>query len=303
MPIDPVDIFFPMEEQMGMRPELVEERRQEIIDTMGLDYHPVIQYFYWLSAVLRGDFGISMESRLPVLTHIRGPMVNTIVMNLISMFIVFLICIPVGVRSAVRRGKFFDNTALVTSMVGISIPPFLLSLILIVFLAVLLPWNIFPMFGMASAMPPESGTLAWYLDRLRFMALPLTALVLSSMAGLIRYIRSAMIDALNMDCVRTARSKGLAEKTVVYVHAFRNALIPVITVMGGWFILLFSGSMAIEMTFQWQGMGQIMLNALNNNDVGVQMAMGVFYSLITYIVILMLDIIYVFVDPRIRIEG
>jgi len=302
-PGDPVDIFFPIEEQIGMRPELVQQRRQEIIDTMGLDHPHVIQYFYWLAAVFRGNFGFSMESRRPVLEHIRDPMINTIVMNVISMIIVFAITIPVGVRSAVKRGKFFDNTALVTSMVGISIPAFLLSLLLIVFLSILLPWNIFPMFGMASISPPESGTLAWYLDRLRYMALPLMALVFTSMAGMIRYVRSAMIDALGMDCVRTARSKGLSEKVVVYVHAFRNALIPVITIMGGWFIMLFGGSMAIEIAFQWQGMGVIMLNALNNNDIGVQMAMGVFYALVAYIVILLLDIIYVMVDPRIRLEG
>jgi len=302
MPMDPVEIFLPLEAQMAMLPEQMAVARQEIIDTMALDSHHVVQYFYWLAAVFDGNFGISMETRLPVLEHIRSPMINTIVMNILNLTIVFAIAIPVGVMSAIKRGKMFDNTALVTSMIGISIPGFLLGLILIVFLVIVPPWDIFPMFGMASLMPPPEGTIAWYLDRLRFMALPLTALVLTSLAGLIRYIRSAMIDALNMDCVRTARAKGLAEKTVIYIHAFRNALIPIVTVMAAFFVAIFGGSMVIEITFGWQGMGLIMFNALNRQDIAVLMAMNVFYALIAYVGILVLDIVYVLVDPRIRFE-
>jgi peptide/nickel transport system permease protein len=302
MPRDPVEIFLPLEMQMTLLPEELAIRRAEIIETMGLDQPHVIQYFYWLAAIFDGNFGISMETRLPVLEHIRSPMANTIVINILNLIIVFAITIPVGVYCAVKRGKFFDNAALVISMIGLSIPGFLFGLILIVLLAILLPWDIFPMFGMASIMPPEAGTLAWYADRLRFMALPLLALVLTSLAGLIRYIRSAMIDALNMDCVRTARAKGLKEKTVIYSHAFRNALIPVITVMAGWFVGIFGGSIVIEMTFQWQGMGLTMINALNRADIAVLMLMNVFYALIAFTGILILDIIYVIIDPRIRYE-
>ena len=302
MPGDPVEIFLPIEAQGGMQPAELAAARQEIIDTMALDEPHVVQYFYWLAAVFRGNFGISMETRLPVLEHIREPMANTILMNILNLIIVFAITIPVGVYSAIKRGKTFDNVALVTSMVGISIPGFLFGLLLIVFLVILPPWDIFPMFGMASVIPPPEGTLAWYLDRLRFMALPLITIVLVSLAGMIRFVRSAMIDALNMDCVRTARAKGLVEKTVIYTHAFRNALVPIITVMAGFFIGVFGGSMIIEMTFQWQGMGLIMINALNRRDIGVLMTMNVFYALISYVGILVLDIAYVIVDPRIRYD-
>lgn len=302
MPGDPVDIFLPPEMAAGMEPELVAMMRAEIMETMGLDRHNVIQYFYWLRAVSRGDFGISMETRRPVLDHIRSPMANTIVINIFTMILVFAITIPLGVRSAIKRGSLFDNTALVGSMIGLSIPNFLFGLLLIVFLVIIPPWDIFPMFGMASVMPPPSGTPAWYLDRLRHMALPLLALVLVTLAGMTRFVRSAMIDALNMDCVRTARAKGLGEKTVIYMHAFRNALIPIITVMGAFLITLFSGSMAIEITFQWQGMGWVMLTALNMRDIGVLVAMNVFYALIAFTAILILDIMYVLVDPRIRFE-
>jgi len=302
MPGDPVELFLPLEAQMAMQPEQVVIARQEIIDTMGLDRHHVIQYFYWLAAMFNRDFGISMETRLPVLDHIRAPMANTLVMNIFNLIFVFAITVPVGVYCAIKRGKLFDNSALVASMIGLSIPGFLFGLILIVFLVIVPPWNIFPMFGMASVMPPPEGTLAWYLDRLRFMALPLIALVLSSLAGLIRFIRSAMIDALNMDCIRTARAKGLSEKTVIYIHAFRNSLIPIVTVMAGSFIAIFSGSLAIEATFQWQGMGLIMINALQRQDIAVLMTMNLFYALIAFTGILVLDIVYVLIDPRIRFQ-
>jgi len=300
MPGDPVDIWLPPEMALTMELEEFNLRRQEIIDTMGLDQPNVVQYFYWLAATIQGDFGISMESRRPVIDHIRAPFTNTVVINIFAMILIFAITVPVGVYSAIKRGKLFDNAALVSSMIGLSIPNFLFGLILIVLLVVVAPWDIFPMFGMASLMPPDRGTAAWYLDRLRHMSLPLMTLVLVGLAGLIRFIRSAMIDALNMDCVRTARAKGLAEKTVIYTHAFRNALIPIITIMGGTVIGLFSGSMIIELTFQWQGMGVIMINALNMRDIAVQMAMLTFYALVSFTGILLLDIIYVIVDPRIR---
>jgi len=134
------------------------------------------------------------------------------------------------------------------------------------------------------------------------MALPLMTMVLTSLAGLIRFVRSAMIDALNQDFIRTARAKGLKEKTVIFVHAFRNALVPVITVMTGWFIAIFSGSMVIERTFLWNGMGDVMLSAISNRDMGVLMAMSVFYSLIAFVGLLIMDIAYVIADPRIRFE-
>jgi len=300
VPGDPVDMFLPPEMAMGMQPEHLVIARQEIITTMGLDQNHFIQYFYWLAAMFRGDFGTSMETRMPVLDHVRAPMANTIVMSILNLVLVFLITIPAGVYCAVRRGKFFDNAALVSTMIGLSIPGFLVGLIMIVLFALVFP--ILPPFGMASVMPPPEGTMAWYLDRLRFMALPLFALTFTSLAGMIRYVRSSMIDALNMDCVRTARAKGVAEKAVIYIHAFRNALIPIVTVMTAWFVGIFSGSFVIEVTFQWQGMGQIMMNALNLRDISVQMAMSVFYALIAFVGILVLDIVYVIIDPRIRFK-
>jgi peptide/nickel transport system permease protein len=299
-PGDPVDMFLPPEVQMAMERDELEMARAELIETMGLDQPHVIQYFYWLAAMFRGDFGMSIQSRISVIDHVRGPMANTIVINIINMVIIFSITIPVGVYSAIKRGKTFDNVALVGSVIGFAIPGFLFALLVIVFLVILPPWNFFPMFGMASVIPPPAGTWAWYADRLRHMALPLLSMVLMGMAGLIRFTRSAMIDALNMDCIRTARAKGLSEKVVIYVHAFRNALIPIITITAGTFVGIFGGSIIIETIFAWQGMGHVMITALNVRDIGVLMAMNVFYALISFTAILVLDILYAVVDPRIR---
>jgi peptide/nickel transport system permease protein len=227
-------------------------------------------------------------------------MFNTVVINVFNLILVFAITIPAGIYCAIKRGKLFDNSALVFSMFGLSIPNFLFGLILIVLFAVFIP--ILPLFGMQSAMPPPQGTMAYYLDRMRYMALPLATMVLTSLAGLIRFVRSAMIDALNMDYVRTARAKGLSEKVVVYVHAFRNALIPIITVTIGFFIGIFGGAMVIEQTFAWNGMGRVMLAAINMRDIGVLMAMSVFYSLIAFVGLLIMDIAYTIADPRIRFQ-
>jgi len=172
--------------------------------------------------------------------------------------------------------------------------------LLILVFAIILQW--LPINGMHSPMPPDDGTLAWYLDRLRFMALPLMTLVLSGMAGMMRFVRASMIDALNMDCIRTARSKGLGGKVIVFSHAFRNALIPVITIMTGFVITIFGGSVIIERTFAWNGMGNIMLTALSNQDWAVVMSMNVFYALISFIALLFMDIAYAIADPRIRFE-
>ena len=300
MPGDPVDIFLPPEVTSGMDPAQVRIQQAQIREEMGLDRNHVIQYVFWLRAMFQGDFGISMDTRLPVLDHVRAPMTNTIVLNILNIIIVFSVSIPVGIYCAIKRGKLFDNFSLVGSMIGFSMPGFLFALILIFIFAIWL--GVLPMFGMASTFPPPAGTIAWYVDRLRHIILPLSVIALTSIASMIRFVRSAMLDALSMDCVRTARAKGLSEKTVIYVHAFRNALIPIVTVFGGFFIGIFSGAMAVEIAFQWQGMGQIMLVALNTRDIAVLMAMNIFYAFIAFLVIMILDLVYVLVDPRIRVN-
>ena len=269
-------------------------------EIMGLDEPPVSRFFIWIGNMLTGNFGYSFFWRQPVLDVIATPMRWTMAMNIMVMMLVFLITIPTGIYAAIKRGRLFDNGALVFTMVGFSFPGFLFGLILILVFAVFL--QVLPINGMHSPIQPDAGTLAWYLDRLRFMALPMMSLVLMGMAGMMRFVRASMIDALNMDCIRTARSKGLASKVVVYSHAFRNALIPIITIMTAWFIGIFGGSVIIERTFGWNGMGNIMLTAISNQDWAVVMSMQVFYALIAFIALFFMDLAYAIVDPRIRFE-
>jgi len=301
MPGDPVDIHLPPEIAITMLPHEVEERRASIIRDFGLDQPLPVQYFRWLGNMMQGELGLSITTREPVMDVVRAPMFNTIIMSIMNLILVFAITIPTGIYCAIKRGKIFDNSALGFSMIGLSVPNFIFGLILIVIFSVFLGW--LPISGMRSAMPAgEPGSFAYIMDRLRFMILPLATMTLVSLAGLIRFIRSAMIDSLSMDFIRTARAKGLAEKTVIYSHAFRNALILIITIMTGWFIGIFSGSLIIEQTFGWHGMGWLMLTALNTRDMAVLMAMSVFYTLVAFIGLLMMDIAYVIADPRVRME-
>jgi len=294
----------------GLEGDFTPEQWQEQIDTinrmLGLDRPMWYQFFAWMREMFLGNFGYTFPGRIPVVEAVRTPMINTVIMNIMVMIIVFAITIPVGIRAAIKRGKLFDNGTLFFTTIGFSFPNFLFGLLLIIIFSVFLGW--LPTGGMQNPMSPiwmADGTWTtwdWILDRARYMALPMLTLVLVGMAGLVRFIRSAMIDALSQDFVRTARSKGLAEKTVIYSHAFRNALVPVVTIMAMFFIGIFGGSMVVERVFNWNGMGVLMLDALGSRDIATLKALSVFYSLVAFIGLLLLDIVYVLIDPRIRFE-
>ena len=305
MPGDPALMF--LEGAQGdMTPQEFEEAIQRIREMLGLDQSYIHQYFAWIGQMLQGNFGYNFPFRVPVLEAIRTPMLNTIVMNIFVLIIVFAITIPMGIYAAIKRGKLFDNGALFFTTIGFSFPNFLFGLLMIIIFNVWLGW--LPTGGMRDPMAQiwlEDGTWTQWdalLDRAKYMILPILTLVLVGMAGLMRFVRSAMIDALNQDYIRTARSKGLAEKTVIYSHAFRNALVPIVTVTAGWFIGIFGGSVLVERVFSWNGMGIVMIDALGQRDVATLKAMTVFYSLISFVGLLVVDIVYVLVDPRIRFE-
>jgi peptide/nickel transport system permease protein len=274
--------------------------RERLYAELGLDRPMPVQFFIWIGQIFRGEFGYSMTHRVSVMDAIRIPMASTILMNILNLILVFAITIPVGVYAAIKRGKLFDNGALFASLIGFSFPGFLFGILMILIFAVFLNW--LPTGGMASPIPIEPWTWEWIADRARYMILPLLTLVLMSTATLMRIVRSSMIDSLTMDFVRTARAKGLAEKVVIFSHAFRNALIPIITVMTGWFIGIFSGTVVIERTFNWNGMGDVMMSALTQSDLAILKAVNLFYALIAFIALLAMDIVYTIVDPRIRFD-
>ncbi|HOE85004.1 MAG TPA: ABC transporter permease [Sphaerochaeta sp.] len=283
----------------SMKPEEYEARYQDAVRRLGLDKPVVIQYFTWLFNTIKGDFGYSLTYKMPVRQMIGVPMKNTIMLNVWSLIPVFLITIPLGIATAVRRGSRFDNAVQVITIIGYSLPFFVIALLFIFLFAVKIP--IFPISGVQT--PALKGTpTRMFLDKLYHMALPLSVMVFTSLGGLTRYVRATMIEALRMDYIRTARAKGLTEKVVIYSHAFRNALIPFITIMTGWFISIFSGSVVIERTFLWNGMGKVIIDALNQQDFAVSLAMVMFYLILSLIGNLLMDLSYGLADPRVKLS-
>jgi len=283
----------------NMKPAEYEALYRDAVKKLGLDKPLVIQYFTWLFNTLRGDFGYSLTYKMPVRQMIGVPMKNTIMLNVWSLIPVFAITIPLGIATAVRRNTRFDSTVQVVTIIGYSLPFFVIALLFIFLFAVKLP--IFPISGVQT--PGLRGTPGrMFLDKLYHMALPLAVMVFTSLGGLTRYVRATMIEALGMDYIRTARAKGLTEKVVIYSHAFRNALIPFITIMTGWFISIFSGSVVIERTFLWNGMGKVIIDALNQQDFAVSLAMVMFYLVLSLVGNLLMDLSYGLADPRVKLN-
>lgn len=299
MPGDPVMRM--MEGRMeGLTPEQFEIEVEIMRQMMGMDGPIVYQYYRWIVNLVSGDWGFSIQFRRPVLEVIRVPIGWTVVLNLTSITIGFLITIPLGIFSAVKRGKTFDNSVMVFTTIGFSMPTFLVALLFMIIFAVF--WQVLPTSGMIDAIPPDT-TMLRFISRLRHMALPIMTVTFVGLAGMTRYVRAAMCDALSEDYIRTARSKGLRDKVVIFSHAFRNALVPIVTLMAGTLMGLFGGSVVIERIFGWSGMGQVMINSIFEGDYAITMGMSVFFAMVSLVSILVMDLAYGLVDPRIKIAG
>ncbi len=280
-------------------PERYEAMYEAARERLGLNDPIPIQYLKWIGNMLTGNFGYSSVYRMDVIDMVAAPMKNTILLNLAALVLVFCITIPLGIAAAVRKNSLFDHTIQVGTIVGYSLPAFLIALVLIFLLAVKVP--AFPISGVTT--PGFQGNaFQKALDVLYHMCLPLLVLALSSAGGLTRYVRAAMIDALRMDCIRTARAKGLREKVVIYTHAFRNALIPMITILTGWFVGVFGGSVVIETIFLWNGIGKVLVDSLRQQDFSVVLAMQMFYVVLTLAGNLLMDLGYCLADPRVKLN-
>lgn len=268
---------------------------------MGLDDPLPSRYIKWFGRLLRLDLGISTLYNKPVMDVISIPMRNTVLMNLFVVFFGLLITIPLGIAMAVKKNTIFDRLIQVVTLVGVSIPSFVTALILIYFFAVRLGW--FPVSGWKTPNLPITGPWSEIKDILWHMALPVTILVLGSMASTTRYVRSAMVSSLSMDYIKTARAKGLPEKTVIFSHAWRNALLPVITLLIGWILSIFYGSIVVESMFNLNGMGNTFITALRNQDWSVGLGIQMFYVLLALVSNLIVDLTFGLVDPRVRVNA
>ncbi len=283
----------------GSDPEVYEKLYQAARERLGLDKPIVVQYFSWIGNMLTGDLGFSATYRRPVADIIADPIGNTVLINVASLILVFAITIPLGIVTAVRKGGILDNATQIGTIIGYSLPGFVIALIFIFLFTNLLP--LFPISGMNTAgMEGTDWEMFW--DKMYHMSLPCIVMTFSSLGSITRYVRAAMIDVLRQDYIRTARAKGLREKVVIYSHAFRNALIPIVTILTGWIISVFGGSVVIESMFLWNGIGKVLYDALMQRDFMVVLAMQMFYVVLSLLGNLLMDLAYMMVDPRVKLS-
>jgi peptide/nickel transport system permease protein len=264
----------------------------------GLDQPMVIQYFYWLRNLLTGDWGTSYHFRQPVLNLVLGRLPNTLVLVVIAYSIVLVSSIILGVLTAVRQYSIFDHIVTGLSFIGIATPSFWLGLMLIIVFAVQFRNAGLPYVPTGGMYDPRVGTsvpqVLWHA------ILPSFTLAFVITARYIRYIRSSILEQLHLDYVRTARSKGLGERLVLFRHVFRNALLPLITLGALDIPILLSGTIVIEAIFNWPGMGRLFWASAERADMPVLMAIMVLVAALTVVCNLVADILYGVVDPRIK---
>lgn len=274
----------------------------------GLDGSLLKRYLRWIglasfydgsyNGLLQGNLGSSVVYGKPVLEVIKQPLINTVFLNSFGAVAALGITIPLGIFCAAKKGSKRDVAVQIGTIVGYSMPVFIIAILFIWLFAV--KWGIFPVSGMSSVGKEFTGWRA-FLDRLYHFALPLIVMTFCSLGGMTRYVRAAMIDALSLDCIRTARAKGLREREVVRSHAWRNALIPVVSLVIGWLLGIFSGSIMIENIFGLNGIGKVYFDALTANDNEIVLAMQMFYIFLALVGNLLVDLAYGVVDPRIRL--
>ena len=317
----------------------VEKMVERLENTYGLDVSPIQGYFKWLGNVVQGDWGdsfiFSVDSgktdKFYIVTQADGgtqyvkyenasevpsgaktveraiatqSVIRVIytkcgisfVISLIATIFEFLIAIPLGIISATKQYGVLDYTVTILAMMGISLPTFFLGALMLKIFSVDLGW--FPYAGLVN---PNSG-LPRIVDNIHHLVLPLTTLIILSIGGLMRYTRTNMLEVLNADYIRTARAKGLSEHSVIYKHAFRNSLIPIVTMLAGILPGLFGGAMITETVFSIDGIGKAAYKAVTQGDIPFIMAYNMFLSVLTVIGTLLSDLMYAVVDPRVKLS-
>jgi peptide/nickel transport system permease protein len=298
-PGDPVSIYA----SPGVSPEVLERMRTN----MGLDRPVHERYVHWMGAMLRGDFGVSFTHNQPVRDVIVRMLPNTLVLSATALALGFLVGIVVGVVQAIRQNSTLDGGLSVATLFVYSMPSFWLALMLILVFSLyartVWGWPVwFPASGMVSVDHAEMGSWEQLLDRGRHLVLPASSLALILAAGVARYTRGSMLEVIRQDYIRTARAKGLPERSVILKHALRNALIPVVTLLGLYLPVLLSGTVVIETVFAWPGMGKLMVDSVFQRDYPVVMAGAFIFALMVVVGNLMADLLYAVVDPRVRYE-
>jgi len=295
VPGDPIT-FFMGSRGMHVPAALVAHVRHE----HHLDQPLVTQYLWWVRGVVTLDFGRSIFDGRPVLTHIAEKMPSSFVLNLIAFVLAAAIGVPVGLWSATRSGRPAERASAITFFLLYSLPSFWVALLLMHLLSVKL--NLFPLFGMTSDDYLDMSAGQQLLDRVRHLVLPVVTLTYAQLAIFARFSKSALTEVIRQDFITTARAKGAAPAAVLWRHAFRNALIPLITLLGLTIPYLISGSVIVESIFQWPGIGRLYYDSILQRDYPTVLGLTVTTAVITLFASLFADILYALADPRIRFE-
>ncbi len=277
-------------------PRITGEDIARVRAARGLDQPLPIQYLRWLSGAIRGDLGTSFQSREPVLSIILSRLPNTLELTGAALVVGLLVGVPVGVAAAVRRGSWIDSAWRVGAVIGDAVPVFWLGLLLIMVFGVHLRW--FPI-GSAYTIGQDPNDLG---DRLWHLILPAATLAMGFIALYSRYLRTELLEVIGQDYIRTARAKGLPEPTVIWRHAVRNALLPLITALGGALPTLFTGAAITEIVFTWPGMGRLALESVLARDYPILMGLTLFAAVLIILGQLLSDVLYAVVDPRVRLD-
>jgi len=298
-PGDPID-------QARLDPRVTAEDIERLRAAYGLDQPIYKRYLHWLSNASQGDLGYSRQYFMPAGQYIfQERLPNTLLLSGMAFLVSVLVAIPLGIFAATRQYSVADYILTFFSFIGFSIPVFWLGIMLIYVFAVLLP----NAFGLQEAiLPPggfetpgvSGGGWALAMDRLRYLILPVFTLSFIQVAGWTRFMRASMLEVINQDYVRTARAKGLDQRVITYKHALRNAIIPMVTLLGLAIPGLLGGAIITETVFSWPGMGRAILESLVSKDFNIVMAALTFLALMTAVFNLLADLAYAVVDPRIR---
>ena len=269
----------------------------------GLDRPIIAGYGEWLYRFVTLDLGTSRKDGRPVSERIADALPITVTLDVISIIIIYIISIPMGVLASVKKESAFDRWSSLILFILYSLPSFWVALLLLLYLGSGEYLNLFPLGGMSSEWAADAGFFRWLIDRMWHLVLPIITLTYGGFAFLSRYTRANMLEIINQQYITTARAKGLSEKKVVFVHAFINSLIPLITLMATLIPGLLGGSVIVEQIFTIPGMGMLAFEAIKGRDLPVIMAISAISALLTLLGILIADIMYAVVDPRIRLEA
>jgi len=286
----------------GKNPNLTQEALANLEAKLGLDQPLHIQYMHWLSKALQGDFGYSYDTKRPALEEITDRLPATLYLMISTFIVVLIIAIPVGVISAVKQYSAFDMIATGLSYAGQALPVFWIGLVLML---IFYGWiknpvtgkGLLPAAGMYTLGQPFS-----VLDWFKHLILPSVTLGLAWVSWYSRYLRASMLEVIHSDYIRTARSKGLAERAVIYGHALKNAAIPIITIIALDIPTFFGGALYVEQIFSWPGMGRLFYRAAERRDYPVLMAVIMVSAVLVVLSNLLADLIYAFLDPRVRYD-